>query len=647
LQVKLIFILLAASLTAHATPSDPGKAAIDFLEKVRLRKLDLGPGRDTALSSQIVDGKKEEIARRLDRMAEDLGTAPLELGAMKMDENFAAVLVRKVSGFDPGSFRVFPVAMVRRGDSWAPAPVPASFENVDTRYTLTLRERLQALENWMLREQISDLEKLRSDFAGRVLQKIQTKLTAETLRQLSFKQVSERFLAACRQRDAASLLGLIGGLSTPLPDDWSRRLKAVDRELNGDSAPLRPWRLLIAPEVVRVVVQEQEEPDEGLISIACLDPAGHAKTPDSPRLEIMNLKLTRNSDQLWQINLSESFLDRAVASAEEYEYEETSEESNPDLLNAFPKQWLATHPPAPQPSAESAQQALFAAFQEPSFTSLLKITKIDGNPHSARNECIEAARIWWSIHSPAAHRHAMPLAFMAHENLAVGIYQLFSTREPDQFDAKPVYFEKTPGGWLWTPTTDPTKRLKFDKWIAAETRRWSSQWQDQLLASSIRLDPQISQPSPTTADAGKTVQQWLAATQRGDVTAALACTARLNDARSGSITLQNLGYEIASSRSRNAAPTVTGIYQGTNWTAVGVESTQAGKAAHPLYPVVQTRSGPRIVIEIDLFASGNRGRDFLNKAAFARLKRQTSPTLADDLQNLYSQHQARIQNGTR
>ena len=638
--MKFISIFLATALAATAAPSDPGKAAINFLEKVRLRQLDLGPGRDTALSTQVIDGKKRKIARRLDRLAQELGSAPLELGAMKMDENFAGVLVRKVSGFDPSGFRVFPVAMVKRGDSWTPAPVPASFENVDTGYTAALRQRLQALENWMLREQISDLEKLRAESSERVLQKIQAKLSAETLRQLTFKQVSARFLAACQQRDPGSLLGLLGGLSTSLPDDWSRRLKAVDQLLNRDSARLRPWRLLIAPEVVRVVVQHQEEPDEGLISIACLDPAGRGKTSAPPRFEIMNLKLTRDNDRLWQINLPDSFLDHAAASDEE---DQADVESNPDLLNAFPQHWLAAHPPTPQPTAEAAQQALSAAFQASSLTPLFTLANIDSNPKSARNSYIEATKLWWSIHSPAAYRHAMPLALQADETSAVGLFQFFSTREPDQLDAKPVYFERTSSGWLWTPIPAPATLAKSENWITAETRRWTDQWQERLLGDCIQLDPKLSPPSPAPADAQKTVDQWLAATHRGDLTAALAATARFNDARSSSITIQNLGYEIAGSHSQTLAPAITGIYQGTTWTVVGVKITQAGKVTHPLYPVIQTEAGPRVVIEIDLFASGNRSRDFLNKAALDRLKKLTSPTIADDLRSLYSKHQASIE----
>ena len=118
--MKVILVLLVTVIAAQAAPSDPGSAAIDFLEKVRLRKLNLEPGGDTALSPQTADSKKRKIAKSLERLARDLGSDPLEVGAVKLDEDFAAVLVRKVGGFDPHRLQVFPVALVSAVPSGRP-----------------------------------------------------------------------------------------------------------------------------------------------------------------------------------------------------------------------------------------------------------------------------------------------------------------------------------------------------------------------------------------------------------------------------------------------------------------------------------------------------------------------------------------------
>ena len=155
--MKIILALLAMAVSAVAASTDPGETAVRFLEKVRDKEINLDPGADTALSPQTSGSKRKQIARRLERMARDLGNDPLEVGAVKLDGDLAGVLVRKISGFDPNRMQVFPVALVKRGAEWAVAPVPASFGNSGVGYAAALRTRLNALEEWMLREQVLDL----------------------------------------------------------------------------------------------------------------------------------------------------------------------------------------------------------------------------------------------------------------------------------------------------------------------------------------------------------------------------------------------------------------------------------------------------------------------------------------------------------
>ncbi|MCX6867465.1 MAG: hypothetical protein NTV46_14845 [Verrucomicrobia bacterium] len=172
-------VMVVASFAGHG---EPGAAAVRFLEKVRAKTLDLEPGGDTALAPQTSAQKRREIARRLERVGRDLGRDPLEVGAVNLDDDLAAVLVRKTGGFDSSQWQVVPVALVRRGEEWLAAPVPASFENSGTGYSAIVRKRLATLEDWMLREQVLDLEKLREQSAERMRRKIAESLPLATLR---------------------------------------------------------------------------------------------------------------------------------------------------------------------------------------------------------------------------------------------------------------------------------------------------------------------------------------------------------------------------------------------------------------------------------------------------------------------------------
>ncbi len=642
--MKFLFVLLAIPMIAHAAPSDPGKAAIDFLEKVRARELDLEPGGDTALSPQTSAEKKRRIARRLDRMAGDLGSDPLEVGAVKLDENFAAVLVRKVGGLDPSRLHVFPVALVKRGAEWTAAPMPASFENAGTGHAITLRKRLELLENWMLHEQVVDLENLRAKSAEQMRRKIETALTARDLRSMNAAQVGERFLAACERKDLPSVLGLLGGLAAKWPDDWTLRLKAADLALGTGKNPAYPWRLLTAPEVIRVLVHHEEQTTRGLIAIGCLDPAGkdHAAAP--PRFETFQFELTKSPDGLWQINLPDDFMRPPNETPEAPENAEDAEDSlNTDFLDAFPAKWTKSHPPAPHPAAGLAYQALLTALRNEKPQSVLTISKIDTAPAVGRQAIIRAAQTWWSVQNPAALRHALPLAFHEDGATAVGVAQFFSVRDPAHLDARIFHFEKSAAGWLWTPNPTPGVLAKSQDWVDAEKSRWQDQWQQTVLAGCVTLEKIGDLPAPSKEEARKHVEAWLQVTRQGDFHAALPFTARLGEP---SGVLKNLGYEITDSRHSGHAE-ITGIYQGKSWTAVGVKTSRGGKPVYPLYPVVRTPRGPAILLETDLFAAGNRGREFLNKTALQRLEKSASAEAADELRTLLKNYQTDIENPAR
>jgi hypothetical protein len=636
--VKFLFVLLAIPMIAHAAPSDPGMAAIDFLEKVRSRKLNLEPGGDTALSPQTAAEKKRQISRRLDRMARDLGSDPLEVGAVKLDEDFAAVLVRKVGGLDPSRLQVFPVAMVKRGAEWTAAPVPASFENAGTGHVIMLRKRLELLENWMLHEQVVDLEKLRAQSAELMRRKIETGLTARELRSLNAEQVGERFLTACERKDLPCVLGLLGGLAAKWPDDWSTRLKAANLALGSGENPVYPWRLLTAPEVIRMLVHHEEQGNHGSLVITCLDPAGNGNGPSSHRLEAIPFQLTKSSDGLWQINLVDDFMQAPKEAAEN-----PDDSQDTDFLDLLPVKWTKSYPPVPQPTAMLTWQALLTALRNEKPQSILAISKIDIAPATGRQAFIQAVQTWWALHDPAALRQALPLAFHEDGTAAVGMAQFFHVRDPERLDARVFHFEKSAAGWLWTPNPSSGVLAKFQGWVDAEKVRWQGKWQQAVLAECVTLNKIGDLPAPSKEDARKHVEAWLQAIRQGDFHAALPFIARLGEP---SIVLQNLGYEITGSRQSGNAE-ITGVYQGKSWTAVSVKSARGGKPVYPFYPVVQTPRGPAILLETDLVAAGNRGREFLNKAAFERLGKSASADEVDELRTLFKTYQADVENQTR
>ena len=634
--VKVILVILAMVVTAFAGSSDPGEVAVHFLEKVRSKKINLDPGGDTALSPQTGEQKRKEIARRLERLARDLGTDPLEVGAIKLDDDLAAVLVRKIGGFDPSRLQVFPVALVKRGADWAAAPVPASFENSGVGYAAGLRQRLATLEDWMLREQATDLQKLRDQSAERMRRQISESLPPETLRGFTSKQAAERFLTACERRNLPEIFGLLGGLAATLPNDWPLRLKAAESAVAAAAECKYPWRLLFAAEVLRILVHHEEDGDSATLSVACLDPAGRPPRFSVPRIELVHLELSKSPEGFWCIDPPESFLQAGGISGET-----GNEDPDPDLLDSIPAKLAAHYPHAAQSTAEQARQVLLDTLRTGTPASLIPLIRLTGNPLAARNACVRAAQIWWSLREPADVGCALPLAWQEDGPHAAAACQFFSARNPDRLNMETLYFEKSDTGWSWTPEPRAETEKSFHQWTELQTDHWRNEWQNTLLTECPVLGKIPDSGAPADDESRQLIESWLKATRAGNVMAALRLTARLNLPDSPATLLRNLGYEMSGTRRNPHPPTLAGIHCGAILTAVGTQTDADNAPSFPLYPVVATPKGPRILLEIDLFASGTRSRDFLNRTALARL-RKASAGAADDLINLYAEHQVKV-----
>ncbi len=643
-NVKVLSLFLAVSLAAQASPADPGKAAIEFLEKVRDGKINLEPGGDTALSPQTADTKRRQIAKRLERVARDLGKDPLEIGAVKLDEDFAAVLIRKVGGFDTSRLQVFPVALVKKDTGWEAAPLLASFENSGAGYAIALRKRLEQLENWMLREQVLDLENLREQANARLRVRIEAKLSTAQLRKFDAKEIGERFVAACGSGDLPSLLGVLGGLGSKLPDDWSTRLKASENAISDGAQAPGPWRLMVAPDVARALVHHETEGDTGLISIACLDPLGGKG--DKPRLELVNLSLSRSIEGLWRIDPPSSFLAEigkaSLKQPEDEENDQAAASTPPEALNRFPALWAAAHPVAPQPTAELAAQAWLTALNGGSFGSFLANTRIEDGADATIKPCLKAAQIWRTIRGGSAEL-ALPLAFMTGESSAVGIYQFLIAKDSNQLDARTIYFEKSATGWLWSPEPSTSVLDSQMPWLADQMKNLPETWQQLALSGCPIIADVNGLEAVSEEEARICATTWLDSVRRGDIVQVLSRTACLSSLRSTASALQNLGYEIAGLRGKQELPSITAVYRANPWSAVGARIPRdGGKPAYPLYTVVRTPQGPRVLAEIDLFASDKRSRDFLNNEVLKRLAKTTSEDAASELRKLLESHQTGI-----
>lgn len=628
-------ILLAGSADAlQESPGDPAAAAIAFLSKIADESVDLGVGTDTAISPHVGIAKRREIEGRIKRMALDLEGGTLAPGEVRVDGDMAGVIVEKAGGFNPETIGTFAVALLKNGEKWLPAPLPASFENTGVLQDLDTRRRATALERWMLSQRALTLDELRNNLAARVRGEVAMAIERPELQAMSVGEVARAFLQAAADRNQLRLLGMLGGLSDPLPEDWAERLSSVGNALNDLQSAPPGWRAVAAPEVMRVVVHEEQGARDGLFSIAFIDPASEIPRGGVPPVQIIHIDLERDAGGVWRLNLPSAF------GAEESEWRDLTEAGNPFdsiLFNAYPARLRTASPPAPEASAEALWARICDALAAETPAALLQLLALpDGEPEIARRSLGRVLRFWWHVRMADGGRAIIPLSLKQQEDQAVAMAQLFAFRDPESVDLRMFHMiRNADGGWMWQSTGRNEPAVPLDEslatWRDEQRNLYLNGWQKVMLTPVVKLDAVPKATPVAEAEAETAVKNLLEAIANGDLAGALECVAVLDDAEGHTRLLRNLGYELSVRLS--GVQGASKVLRGDHWAAVACRRKGDANPGMAFFPVVATEAGPRVLLELDLFV-GTRRRDFLNNVALERLENFTDAEIRIDLRAL-------------
>jgi len=587
---------------------DPGQTAVRYLEQVRAGKVNLEPDKDTALSPVTGESKRAEIARRLQQLGKELGQETFAAQEVKMDGEFAAVLVKQESPLDSSKLRVEPVAVIRKGDTWLPAPLPGSFENTSVGYDANRNRRQGALADWMHSRQPLALEALRSGAKERLRRMIGEKVSVSDLRTYPPALLAHRFLGACRQRDSATILGLMGGLSDP-PFGGDAELPAKLNRLFAGKPDNSEWRHFVSSEVIVSILGETLQGDHGKIFFGLLDTT--AGKPGAPRFSMGELVFHREADGAWQL----------IWPAQPEDLLRGTESQN-EFLSKMPDKLRAAFPVAVYPTASEIHNALPAALLQSDATASLPLMDLTGEPEATCNRLLMLAAVRHKLPAPGSFLF-IPVAFRQEGDCAIAAYQLFRPQEPGRTDPRFFYFRKSSSGWLWYPEGAVNKSFAALNNLAEwEKDEWEKTWQRRLRESGVTLNSLAPGEAPQENATREVFARWQTSLAKNDPFAALAETAHLRtDGEEPANLWRNFGYEWIAAHKADASPaTILGVVRHGRWAGVSVRADKSGGAAdYPLYPVVQTPAGPRLLLEVDLVAGGDRTREFLNEASVQRL----------------------------
>lgn len=632
------------TVSAATVEDDVSRAALSFLEKARAGKVDLTVGADTAISIDTGADKAREIGQRIKSLRTELpDDDPFSVGPVRVDGDYAAVIVRQADGYDPSRYQVHAVGVVRRDGKWLAAPVPGSFENTATGYDAALRARTRKLEDWMLKTSSLDLLSLQESSGARLRGEIAKHINLEEARKFDAAGFLASLLAACEKADLLAILGCLGGADAVPPDNWPERLRAASRAFARGSTQESPWKMLASSSALRCVSSQDGGNGKTTATLICLDPFSEPADFHLPRFQTLLLNMSRDPSGLWRFDPSDDFLGPPSHGSDIPAAYTPDTRQRAELPRLLRRQIPAT----PMPSARSAAETWLATLSGPSFSESFRLLSLDDKPDIVLAGCCRIAQIWRRTHDP--RRFGMPLLLDFHENgsSAVCIIQLFSAGNPLETDLREFFFRKYPRGWLLHPAVVPPPNghdpeiISLAAWAAAREPAISRDWSALVVNGLPRVHGLASGHAPAPEDVRRLVDKWLASLRHGELNAALATSAFFDDERGAEKLLRALGSQFSLLRSDGVKATILAIRTGVRWAGVSMRVDDPRDALTPAYPfhaVVMTPQGPRLIPEIDLAASTNRTRAYLNTTTWSRLAAILPADAVGELRNLFAQH---------
>ena len=104
-----------------------------------------------------------------------------------------------------------------------------------------------------------------------------------------------------------------------------------------------------------------------------------------------------------------------------------------------------------------------------------------------------------------------------------------------------------------------------------------------------------------------------------------------------------MSYEYRGAKRSAAADYLVDVQPGKGWAAVTlrVDSGPASSPSYPMYLVVATAKGPRIVVDVGLRLATNKGREVLNDRAWERIGRLLEEEESALVRSLFERHAER------
>lgn len=622
-MIRLAACLLLTLVATRAAGEDtPSAAATAFLRQLREipQTGDFDATQLTAMTPGTTRAKRTLIEANLRRLAAPMAGTDLSVEEEKTDGPLAAVIVSQTAGFEPDRVQVHAIALIRRDDTWLPAPVPGSFENLGITYLPDLAPRAGKLEAWMRERRAHHLEDIRRNLRSDFLARIRKSAPAAIYPEATPAELLDAFVDAWESRDFPATLACLGGLEDPLPGDWQDTLALVTSAWSRET-PTYAYIPIARPGTVRHVFDTHpEEADRRThLVLGIFTPTAAHKGLDA--LRVLDFTFATSPAGRPRLLLPDWLITNSPRAR--------GADPTPAEADAFARSLLKSTESTPADSPEALADQFFGHLS--GFPALLALSASE-NANFASLIQLAAPFALFAIDDRLPTRLDLAPLDDTHSLLA---WQPIDAAKPE-IDPTRIGFLtllKTDAGWLVDPAPNPSLAdARRREILTVPPKSWPAR-----LGLAATPDPLL--PAPAETEVRTTAEFWIAALTDRDLPAITSHAAAFPDDEGTEAFTRYLGGELPSGCSLS----LLGIHRTDHWAAASIRH-QPSEAKDPptflLHPIIATPQGPRVMAEAILYNPDSRPRRFLNDRVWNRLAKKLPAATVDELRTLLEAHQA-------
>ena len=629
---------------AKSTDNELAKIAAAYLNHLAKATLDLAE--HTALSKHCGQERIDELYEQIDFFRENHvhENDRLSIEAQKTEGHLAGVLIRAQNDTSPLDIRIHTIALIKKEDSWLPAPLPGKFTNTGYGFDEKIEQSTRTLERWMAREKVLRESQYREQARDGINSKLVSMAKEAGFDKMSPHQAAELLVEQCRNHNLMGIIASLGGGSDALNQRIGDTMDLVSEGLKQKGNHDSEWFLLTNRSVIAQVLEFDQK--RGGVAVGFYDPAQERRWNATKVIRFpIHIK---NGGTFIQLPPS---LQATALSEGDVRKHRIHRAQDRKLRAKIPTSIFKNVAVLHHETPEKLLEYFLDTLEKKDFTPWVKLTprkgSFFGNEENHEKILSELATLWrnmdWMV---AAKLHSQPVIKEKHLALAPILYEKVS--EAGVFHTTKVWMLKDEDGWhLISPLTlysatkneDHASIDKIEGLLAASEEKRREEQERNLLSKLVTITSSLDNDSTTQKDAASVFATFRNHLRSRDTQPALSHCAILkgtNDAQA----LKALNYALRGASDHTDQDLILGTTRKGNWTGISVRTESKLAEAHdyPLYLIANTEEGLRILIDVDLRHPSNKGRTLLNKKNWSKCEEILPMESIDDLKAIFEEH---------